>query len=207
MTGSTYSMPFKAVFETEHTHPIFYFYFSLPKIPVAAVSGLRRAPISHDILFALHLGCLSRQLIIVLIVHLPSCISTPIKSCLISNCQCFRQTSFIFRCLHLQAENVGKPKITEQICGAGGLESPAVVASRAIHDILIGRRRSFVGFMERILGWATAGVSRVQEDFPPFLPPPFVFMLEILLAPFFKIALFIFAYYCRGVILYNQRRS
>ena len=102
---------------------------------------------------------------------------------------------------------MGKPKITEQISSAGGLESPEVVAARAIHDILIGRRRSFIGFVERLLGWATAGVSRIQQDCPVLLPPALVLMFEILLAPFLKTALIIFAYHCRRIIRLNDHHE
>uniref|UniRef100_A0A915F0V9 JmjC domain-containing protein n=1 Tax=Echinococcus canadensis TaxID=519352 RepID=A0A915F0V9_9CEST len=87
---------------------------------------------------------------------------------------------------------------------AGGLESPASVAASAMHDVLLGRRRSLLGATGRALSWATAGVSRAQQDCPLPLPPPFVAVLEVLLAPLFKVALLGFAYWCRACILWHD---
>uniref|UniRef100_A0A0R3WSR1 3-ketodihydrosphingosine reductase n=1 Tax=Hydatigena taeniaeformis TaxID=6205 RepID=A0A0R3WSR1_HYDTA len=107
----------------------------------------------------------------------------------------------------LQAENVGKPATTRAISEAGGLESPAAVAASAMHDVLLGRQRSLLGATGRALSWATAGVSRAQQDCPLPLPPPFVAVIEILLAPIFKVALFGFAYWCRACILWHSRKG
>eukprot|EP00108_Taenia_solium_P008551 TsM_000600700 transcript=TsM_000600700 gene=TsM_000600700 len=107
----------------------------------------------------------------------------------------------------LQAENVGKPVTTRAISEAGGLESPAAVAASAMHDVLLGRKRSLLGVTGRALSWATAGVSRAQQDCPLPLPPPFVAVLEVLLAPLFKVTLFGFAYWCRACILWHSRKG
>ncbi|KAL5108392.1 3-ketodihydrosphingosine reductase [Taenia crassiceps] len=107
----------------------------------------------------------------------------------------------------LQAENVGKPVTTRAISEVGGLESPAAVAASVMHDVLLGRKRSLLGVTGRALSWATAGVSRAQQDCPLPLPPPFVAVLEVFLAPLFKVALFCFAYWCRACILWHSRKG